>query len=217
MRFQFGEWSFDGDAHLLCRSGRAQEISPKAFSLLGLLLEKRPAVLSHQELHDTLWPESHVARTSLARLVTEIRHVLGDEAGAPRFLRNVHGVGYAFCGEVRAEPAGREAAAPAQFSGSLIWGAHEIGLREGENLIGRTPECALRIDSAQVSRHHARVIVERGEARVEDLGSKNGTHVEGARIDRPRALGDGDTLVVGPALLVFRKGYGDGSTKTGSR
>ena len=214
MRCQFAEWSFDDEAHELRRAGKAVELSPKAFSLLGLLLEWRPRVRTHEQLRDRLWPESHVARTSLARLVTEIRQVLGDEAGTPRFVRNVRGIGYAFCGELGSPPV---AAAPAAFTCALLWGAHEIGLREGENLIGRTPECTIRIDSAQVSRHHARITVARGQASVEDLGSKNGTHVEGARIDAPRWLADGDTVLVGPALLVFRKGYGDASTKTGTR
>lgn len=216
MRFQFAEWTFDAEGHVLTQAGRARRISPKAFSLLGLLLEKRPAALSHAQLRDRLWPDSHVARTSLARLVTEIRQVLGDDAAAPRFVRNVHGVGYAFCGDAAAPQRGGTAETTA-FSCGLLWGAHEIGLREGENLIGRTPECAVRIDSAQVSRHHARISVRAGEATVADLGSKNGTYVEGVRIDGPRALGDGETLCVGPALLIFRKGYRDGSTKTGTR
>ena len=151
--------------------------------------------------------------------MTEIRGVLGDDASAPRFVRNVHGLGYAFCGELRdpATPAALPRPQAAAFSCGLVWGAHEIGLREGENLVGRTPECAIRIDSAQVSRHHARIIVADGQATVEDLGSKNGTHVEGRRIAAPRRLEDGDTVLVGPALLTFRKGYGDGSTKTGTR
>lgn len=214
MRLDFGPFHHDPDAHELRRGDARLELSPKAFALLGLLLEARPRVLSHEELHDRLWPDSHVARTSLARLVTEIRHALGDEAGEPRYVRNVHGVGYAFCGEAAPAKAG-DAAAAAVFSCSLIWGAHEIGLREGDNLVGRTPDCAVRIDSPQVSRHHARVRVTRGQASVEDLGSKNGTHVEGVRIDRARLLEDGETVCVGPALMVFRRGYGAGSTKTG--
>jgi hypothetical protein len=149
--------------------------------------------------------------------VTEIRQVLGDEAATPRFVRNVHGLGYAFCGSARAEPS---PAAPRDSTGvdfpcGLLWGAHEIGLREGENLIGRTPDCAVRIDSPQVSRHHARIRVHAGRATVEDLGSKNGTFVDGARLDGPRALKDGENVCVGPALLIFREGYGPGSTKTG--
>jgi DNA-binding winged helix-turn-helix (wHTH) protein len=217
MRIHFEAFTFDDGAHELRRAGEPVEISPKAFVLLGLLLAGRPRVMSHVDLRDRLWPDSHVARTSLARLVTEIRHALGDEAGTPRFVRNVHGLGYAFCGEAHAEPG---AIAPGEPSGAafpcgLLWGAHEIGLREGQNLIGRTPDCAVRIDSPQVSRHHARILIHEGQATVEDLGSKNGTFVEGARLDGPRRLKDGENVCVGPALLIFREGYGPGSTKTG--
>jgi DNA-binding winged helix-turn-helix (wHTH) protein len=104
MRIHFEAFTFDDGAHELRRAGEPVEISPKAFVLLGLLLAGRPRVMSHVDLRDRLWPDSHVARTSLARLVTEIRHALGDEAGTPRFVRNVHGLGYAFCGEAHAEP-----------------------------------------------------------------------------------------------------------------
>jgi DNA-binding winged helix-turn-helix (wHTH) protein len=213
MRLDFGPFRYDSAAHELRRGEFRVEVSPKAFALLGMMLEARPRVLSHEELHDSLWPDSHVARTSLARLMTEIRHALGDEAGEPRYVRNVHGVGYAFCGD--AAPSSDDDSAGAVFSCGLVWGRHEIGLREGDNLIGRTPGCVVRIDSPQVSRHHARIRVSGGQATVEDLGSKNGTHVEGARLDAPRRLEDGDTVCVGPALLVFRRGYGPGSTKTG--
>jgi DNA-binding winged helix-turn-helix (wHTH) protein len=217
MRIQFEAFTFDDGAHELRCAGEPVAISPKAFALLGLLLGCRPRVMNHGELRDRLWPDSHVARTSLARLVTEIRHALGDEAGTPRFVRNVHGLGYAFCAEAHGE---RSAIAPTESSGAafpcgLLWGAHEIGLREGENRIGRTPDCAVRIDSPQVSRHHARILVHEGRATVEDLGSKNGTFVDGARLDAPRRLEDGDNVCVGPALLIFREGYGGGSTKTG--
>lgn len=216
MRIQFEAFTFDDEAHELRRAGAPVEISPKAFALLGLLLECRPRVLSHVALRDRLWPDSHVARTSLARLVTEIRHALGDEAGTPRFVRTVHGLGYAFCGEAHAEPGASAAAgAPAAFPCALLWGAHEIGLREGDNLIGRTHDCAIRIDSPRVSRHHARIRVNDGRASVEDLGSKNGTFVDGARLDGPRGLEDGENVCIGPALLIFRKAYGPGSTETG--
>jgi pSer/pThr/pTyr-binding forkhead associated (FHA) protein len=90
-------------------------------------------------------------------------------------------------------------------------------LREGDNLIGRTPDCAVRIDSSQVSRHHARIRVDAGHATIEDLASKNGTFVEGARLRSARPLRDGEHVCIGPALLIFREGYGPGSTKTAGR
>lgn len=153
-----------------------------------------------------------MARTSLARLVTEIRKATGDSARGSRYVRNVHGFGYAFCGE--AEAGARTAHAPAACS--LLWGEREIPLPEGESLIGRTPACRVVIDSPQVSRLHARVYVAAGRATVEDLGSKNGTFLDERRIERPTRLADGSRLIVGPALLAFRGPSVDDSTKTGT-
>jgi hypothetical protein len=197
------------------RGGQRVPLSPKAFQLLALLVASRPRAIAHAELRDQLWPDTHVARTSLARLLTEIRRATGDDPRAPRYVRNLHGFGYAFCGTVTAE--GKAAAPEAPDGGcALLWGEREFSLSEGENLIGRAPECRLPIDSSAVSRRHARVFVARGQATIEDLGSKNGTFLGGRRVERPTRLEDGATVVVGPALLVFRGLAGQDSTKTGS-
>ena len=74
---------------------------PKAYELLSLLLARRPRVLSKAQIRDVLWPGTSVARDGLPRLVTELRQALGDDAQQPRFIRTVHGFGYAFCGEAR--------------------------------------------------------------------------------------------------------------------
>lgn len=72
----------------------------------------------------------------LARLVLVVRQLIGDSAREPRFIRTVHGYGYAFSGEA-SELSGR-ARAPA-FSAvqcRLIWGEREIALSDGENVLG---------------------------------------------------------------------------------
>jgi DNA-binding winged helix-turn-helix (wHTH) protein len=212
---RFGDCAFDPAARVLTRAqAGAVPLSPKAFQLLGLLIASRPRAITQAALRDELWPDSHVARTSLARLVTEIRQALGDDARSPRFVRNVHGYGYAFCGQVH-EPEG--VARPSAPSGcALIWGEREFQLHEGENVIGRAPESRLPIESPAVSRRHARVFVTGGQATLEDLGSKNGTFIGGQRVERPTRLEDGATVIVGPALLLFRGHSGHDSTKTGS-
>src|SRR4051794_22898551 len=58
----------------------------------------------------------------------------------------------------------------------------------GELVIGRAPEAAVRVRSASVSRSHARVHSRDGEVSVSDLGSHNGTYVNGERILAPRRL-----------------------------
>jgi pSer/pThr/pTyr-binding forkhead associated (FHA) protein len=76
-------------------------------------------------------------------------------------------------------------------------------LRSTVHGIGSAPT-AIRIDSGGVSRHHARVVVQGDEARVEDLGSKNGTFIGGALVTDPRVLNDGDEIRVGPVALTFK-------------
>jgi len=203
---RFGGFVFDGEAREVRRGAQTLGLSPKAFQLLGLLLEARPRALSQQDLHDALWPDTHVTHTSLPRVVNELRAGLGDDPKAPRFVRTVHGFGYAFKAESEAPDS-----APAPFS--LLWSGGQLPLRVGEMVVGRDPDCDLRIDSPRVSRHHARIRVSGSGASIEDLGSKNGTTVRGERIEGEVALRDGDEIGVGPAELLFQAGV-DGSTET---
>lgn len=73
---------------------------------------------------------------------------------------------------------------------------------EGDTTIGRGRDCALRIDDAGASREHARVTVTADHRYVlEDLGSLNGTFVDGQRIQRAE-LQSGDRINVGPNVVI---------------
>ncbi len=137
-------------------------------------------------------------------MVGEIRAALDDDAGSPRFLRTVHGVGYAFCGEAREEQTAGSPAPTGRLSYRLLFNDREIALRPGENLLGRVDEGVLWIDSPSVSRRHARIRVEGGQAVLEDLGSKNGTYWRGQRISAPVLLSDGDEIRLGKVDLTLR-------------
>jgi DNA-binding winged helix-turn-helix (wHTH) protein len=213
VRARFGGFVFDSNVRALTQGGKPAALSPKGFELLEALLASRPRVLSQAELRDLLWPATFVSRTSLARLVTEIRGALGDDAREPRFVRTVHGFGYAFGGAAHDIPESRRLAAKC----ALLWGGREIDLAEGENLIGRTAECAVRTPSPRISRHHARIVVTGGKAVLEDLGSKNGTCVRGRRLRGPAALKDGDQILLGSEMLTFLAAGGAGSTQTEGR
>ncbi|MBL8849550.1 MAG: SpoIIE family protein phosphatase [Planctomycetaceae bacterium] len=78
---------------------------------------------------------------------------------------------------------------------------YEIG--EAEFVLGRLPECDIQLQSSMVSRKHARVIRDGGNFVFEDLGSGNGTFVNGKRIEAPVALQHDDRIKVGPILLRF--------------
>src|SRR6185436_18188104 len=151
LQVRAGDWAFDGAARQLVRAGEPVAITPKAFDLLGALLEARPRALSKAELMERLWPGTFVTAASLAQLVTEVRRLLGDSARAPRYVRTLHRFGYAFCGEALPTEA---AEAPVRSDWLIAWGSREVMLPEGESLIGRAPDVLVRINAIEVSRHH---------------------------------------------------------------
>lgn len=63
-------------------------------------------------------------------------------------------------------------------------------------MIGRSEDCDIYLPDRQVSRYHARVVWQGDTYQVEDLGSKNGTHVNGAALSNPGPLQDGDEIQV---------------------
>ena len=200
MQLTFGRYCVDLATRQLMRGTSEVRVSPKAFDLLQVLIENRTRALSKAELHDRLWPATFVTDATLAMLVAELRNALQDSADAPRFVRTVRRFGYAFCGEISAETE----TPSAKQTCWIIWTGREIALHEGDNVIGRDPTATVRLDLPSVSRRHARIIVSSAGARVEDLGSKNGTYLRNKRIAGAVALADLDELQVGSARLVVR-------------
>jgi DNA-binding response OmpR family regulator len=80
-----------------------------------------------------------------------------------------------------------------QPTGSL----HEVSLRAGRTIIGRAPECDIVIEGRLISRQHAAITRAGLSYVLEDLGSHNGTTVNGQRISAPWALRDGDQIELG--------------------
>jgi len=205
MRLHFDEFVVDTGTRELRRAGQAIPLLPKTLRFLEVLLERRPEAVSKSDLLDLVWPETFVTESSVARLVTELRQALGDDARAARFVRTVYGFGYAFIGDVREEPAAprRSRTTPGM---RLVMGRREIALLEGENILGRDEDARAHIDSAKASRRHARIVVAGARATIEDLASKNGTFLRGRRLAAVEALRDGDEIVIGPIVLTFRAG-----------
>ncbi|MGI9019105.1 MAG: FHA domain-containing protein, partial [Solirubrobacterales bacterium] len=76
----------------------------------------------------------------------------------------------------------------------------------GAVTIGRGEDADLVMADTGISRAHARVTPEGVGAVIEDLGSSNGTFVNGERVDDPRRLRDGDQIQLGSAVLAFAGG-----------
>lgn len=203
MRVAFGECMFDSDTRELFRGGEAVHISPKAFRLLELLLESRPRAISKEELQEKLWPKTFVSEANLASLAAEARRAIGDRARGSRLLRTVYGFGYAFSGEVRIESSKTGSTQDGRFL--LVRDEQEIALHPGDNLVGRDRLIPVSIDDGSVSRRHARIGVTGESAVIEDLGSKNGTYLNGKRVGaRPVSLSDGDVIQLGSVFVTFK-------------
>jgi len=79
-----------------------------------------------------------------------------------------------------------------------------IEVPAGELRIGRELDCGVRLDDAGVSRHHIRVVRRGDEVFVEDLGSRNGTLLNGSPIGAPVRVRDGDVIAISTRLLTVR-------------
>jgi hypothetical protein len=141
--------------------------------------------------------------------VTEIRAAIGDDARQPRFVRTAHGFGYAFCGDLIPE---REPVPGVAWR--LVVAGLRYALSPGSNLLGREPAATVPIDHASVSRRHAQVSVGGTSAVIEDLRSRNGTFVNGRRVETPTELHDGDVIGLGPVTIVVEGTQPGGSTQT---
>jgi DNA-binding winged helix-turn-helix (wHTH) protein len=208
LRLRFGDCVLDTARRQLSRAGRPVALTPKAFRLLEVLAERRPNAVSRAELREQVWPDTPAGGTTIARLLSEVRAAIDPPPPAESFVRTLHRFGYAFADAAVEEPdAGAVTGCAIQVAGRLV------ALRPGENVIGRAADAAVHIALGEISRRHARIVVEGERATLEDLGSKHGTLVADRRIESPVELKHGDHIGVGPVLLVFRRASaGDEST-----
>jgi DNA-binding winged helix-turn-helix (wHTH) protein len=198
----FGDCSFDRERRELRRGGDSVHCGPKLLALLELLIDAAPRAVTKSEIHQAIWPGTFVTDATLTSLVAELRTAIGDDARTPRLLRTVHGYGYSFIGAVKTTRAAPPP--PALSFCRIIGGEQEVTLAAGENIVGRAPDAAVFVDDSGVSRHHARIVVDGSCATLEDLASKNGTILDGQRIQRPMPLVNGSLIVVGATALRFR-------------
>lgn len=76
-----------------------------------------------------------------------------------------------------------------------------LNFPNGEFVFGRGPECHIRPNSDWISRQHCILVVDHNNALIRDLGSTNGTLVNGSRVIGELALRNGDNVQLGPLVL----------------
>ena len=92
----FDEFVIDFIGRRLLRAGQPLALEPKAFSVLALLARAPGQAFTRDEILDAVWGHRHVTPGVLNRVMTMLRHALGEGAQAPRYLHTLHGVGYRF-------------------------------------------------------------------------------------------------------------------------
>ncbi len=88
----------------------------------------------------------------------------------------------------------------------LLLSGPSAGLRQDvttEATLGRSPSCEIPLEDSRVSRRHAKIFVKDGETRIVDLGSRNGTVVNGEKIEGEAILLPGDRVQVGETTVLY--------------
>src|ERR687887_2523443 len=125
----FGPFRFDVSQAAVWRGTEALRLSPKACTVLRLLVEQPGQVVSKDTLLDGAWPEVAVSEAVLAVCIGELRRELGDRARAPQFIETVHRRGYRFIAPVTRVDDRRQPHAPGP-----------VAVRERPLLVGREVE-----------------------------------------------------------------------------
>ncbi len=130
-------------------------LTPKAFAVLRHLVERAGRLVTHDELLDAVWPNTHIQPQAIKKLVLDLRKSLGDRAETPLFIETLHRRGYRFIAAVSdgaavppavpAEPARgklvgreRELSALGNCLGRALRGERQIVFMTGEPGIGKT-------------------------------------------------------------------------------
>jgi DNA-binding winged helix-turn-helix (wHTH) protein len=217
MKIRFARCRLDTDSRRLYRGTREVRLSPKAFELLRILAENRDRALSKSELLDRIWPGVYVSDMSLAQLVNEVRRAVGDRARDAQIVRTIHAYGYAFIAGIEDESHAAPTRATPRHCFWLTLSNRTFPLAEGRHIVGRDPSSAICLDSPNVSRRHASIVVAPLRVTIEDLGTKNGTWLAGSRVSAATELAAGDEIRIGPYRLTFRVSQTLSTTETEGR
>jgi len=208
MHVVFDRFALDSDRRQLLHGAESVHLGPQAFRLLEILIAHHPRALAKQELYESIWHGTFVDESNLAGLINELRTALGDRARKPRFIRTVHGFGYAFCCELKSESSPSRA-------GFVVFRGQEFPLQAGANVLGRDAAADVHIDDTTVSRKHAAITIGDDAVTLEDLNSKNGTYLDGVQLTEPAPIRDGQTFVLGDASVLFRQSGSSTVTMSG--
>jgi predicted ATPase len=129
---QFESFRLDTSNECLWQNRVQINLPPKPFAVLRYLVENPGRLISHDELLDALWPETYVQPQVLRTYMLDLRKILGDDPGSPRFIQTLPKRGYCFVASVTDAAPPEAASAP----------AGEIHPEIPQGVVGREQELA---------------------------------------------------------------------------
>jgi predicted ATPase/DNA-binding winged helix-turn-helix (wHTH) protein len=169
---QFGEFALDTRNESLLRSGAPIALPPKPYAVLLYLVEHPGRLITHDELLEALWPETYVQPQVLRTYMLELRKVLGDDAGQPRYIQTVPKRGYRFVASVTDLTAqAASSSLPGSAAGTVSAGFVSVGIipaeKPGKRIVDREKEmAALRAQFELAAGGERQVVFVTGEAGI---------------------------------------------------
>jgi len=202
--FQLGDWLVEPTLDRISRDDEVVQLRPRAMDVLACLAVAAGKLATKRDLIDAVWRTEFVSEHALTQVIAELRAALGDDARKPVYIENIPRRGYRLVAEVipvaASMPVARHASVPFKLQGH----DRDYPLSQGINIIGRTDDADIAIDRTEVSRCQARIVVSGTSATIEDLGSKNGTYLNGERLQGPAPLTNGDEIWIGRSVARLR-------------
>jgi len=202
--FHLGDWVVEPTLDRISRDGREVRLRPRAMDVLIVLALAGGRLVSKQDLIDDVWRTEYVSDHALTQVIAELRAALGDDARNPSFIENIPRRGYRLVAPVMPVAESSVSSRGATMPFKLVTEGGNQPLPQGSTVIGRTEEADICIDKTEVSRCHAMITVQGTTAIIEDLGSKNGTFVNGHQVAGPTPLTNGDEIWIGRSVARMR-------------
>ena len=202
--FLLGDWTVEPTLDRITRDGQEVRLRPRAMDVLVCLAVEAGKLASKQDLIDAVWRTEFVSDHALTQVIAELRTALGDNARDPSYIENIPRRGYRLVATVTpaAVSVGPVSKVSVPFTLEGLEGNYSLA--PGPNVIGRSEDADISIDRTEASRYHAKISVEGTNAVIEDLNSKNGTFVNGKRLDQPTPLSNGDEIWIGRGVAHYR-------------
>jgi DNA-binding winged helix-turn-helix (wHTH) protein len=133
-----GPFVLDRVRYCVLRDDAPLDLTPKLIDLLLYLVDHAGALVTKEQLLDALWPDANVTENALAQAVSELRDALGDDPGAPQFIRTVARRGYRFVAPVESVAATNrgDARAASESGGSTEPEIRTIAVLDFSNVTG---------------------------------------------------------------------------------